>query len=94
MGLSESRQSFNSLVGIQFSLHVEFLAAFITLSISSVVNGSKAVDVSSHWEQSWFSINVVGHFAPIFFPFFSILVVKNLLSASDNFFASVKDGKI
>ena len=72
---------------------VEFLAVFITLSISSV-NSSKAGNVSSHWKQSWFSISMMGDFSSIFSIIFSILVLKYVLSASANFFASVKDGKI
>ena len=92
VGNSEPTISFNSLVGIMSSSHVEFLAAIITLSISSPVNSSKAGDVSSHWAQSWFSKSMVGDFASIFCLIFSILVVKYALSASANFFASVKDG--
>ena len=40
VGNSESTISFNSLVRIMSSSHVEFLVAIITLSISSSVNSS------------------------------------------------------
>ena len=91
VGNSEPTISFNSLVEIMSSSHVEFLAAIITLSISSSANSSKAGNVS-HWAQSWFSTSMVGDFASILCLIFSILVVKYALSASANFFASVKDG--
>ena len=86
VGNSEPTISFNSLVRIMSSSHVEFLAAIITLSISSSVKSSKAGNVSSHWAQSWFSTRMVGDFASIFCLIFSILVVKYALSASANFF--------
>ena len=38
VGNSEPTHSFNSVVGILSSSHVEFLVAFMTLSISSSVN--------------------------------------------------------
>ena len=72
VGNSEPTISFNSLVGIMSNSHVEFLAAIITLSISSSVNSSKAGNVSSHWPQSWFSTSMVGDFASIFCLIFSI----------------------
>ena len=93
VGNSEQTTSFNSLFGILSSSHVEFFAVFITLCISSV-NSSKAGNVSSHWKQPWFSTSMVGDFASIFCLIFSILVVKYILSASANFFATVKDGRI
>ena len=92
MGNSEPTHSFNSVVGTLSSSHVEFLVAFMTLSISSSVNSSKAGNVSSSREQSWFSISAVGRFASIFCLIFSVLVIKYIQSASANFFASVKDG--
>ena len=69
VGNSEPTTSFNSLVGIMSCSHVEFLAAFITLSISSV-NSSKVGNVSSHWAQPWFSTSMVGDFASFFCLFF------------------------
>ena len=65
VGNREPTHPFNSLVGILSSSHVEFLAAFMTLSISSSVH--MAGNVSSNWEQSWFSISTVGRFPSIFY---------------------------
>ena len=79
VGKSEPTTSFNSLVVIMSSLNVEFLAAFITLSISSSVNSSKAGNVSSYWAHSWFSTSMVGDFASIFCLITSCPFLKNSL---------------